>query len=278
MKNDPAGHLVCRCAVSLLLATGTITATAAQPLTCRDIAQGIRALDLSSGKEVPIQAGSQTTFRDAFKECDDRNTFDGKPVPSDHRCRSDKNNVERLLVLSDHTLIATAKAGVDADGSPLSQMPRGSGKHSTNRQTSANIQGKSLDAETLPYVVMPGAEDGPRLTTPTKIGKKDLAIVIYGERCSFAIVGDMGAYNRFGEISMAAHDDLGHPQCLHAEKPCTALQGKDGEGISIPGGVTYVIFPGTNVGGLTAENFRAQVALRGQERIRKLLKDYALKP
>ena len=77
---------------------------------------------------------------------------------------------------------------------------------------------------------------------------------------------------------MAAHDDLGHPQCPHAEKPCTALQGKDGEGISIPGGVTYVIFPGTNVGGLTAENFRAQVALRGQERIRKLLKDYALKP
>ncbi|WP_316882410.1 glycoside hydrolase family 75 protein [Ralstonia flatus] len=247
-------------------------ADAAHGQTCQEIARGVAALDPSAGKEVPIRLGSKVTFRAAFTECDKKNTFDGKPVPSGHKCRGDDNQVDRLLMLPDRTLIVTAKAGVDADGSTLSQKRPGTALP----QTSFHVQGKSLDAETMPYIVMPGAGSGPHLNVQTGVKLGDLAVVIAGEHCSFALVGDMGSYNRFGEISMAAHDDLGHPQCLRAEKPCTALKGKGGDGESIPRGVTYVIFPDTKFGGLTIENYRDQVRAHAQERIRRFLGDYGV--
>lgn len=240
--------------------------------TCQDIARGVRTLDLSLGKEVPIEPNSQVTFRAAFKECDDKNTFNGKPLPSKRKCSNDKNRVERLLVLPDHTLVVTAKASVDADGSLLSRTHAGT----SDPETSFKLKEVSLDAEFMPYVVMPGSLNGPHLNVETNINTGDLAVVIKGDHCSFAIVGDMGPYFRFGEISMAAHEDLGNPQCLHAETPCTVLKGKGGDGVTIPGGVTYVFFPGTKPDGLTAANFRDQVKQRGKERIRKFLTDYAV--
>lgn len=269
MNRNRLSHPALYCAISVvcvLLGTPNV----AQAQTCQEIARGVAALDLSAGKEVPIRPGSKVTFRAAFTECDNTNTFDGKPAPSKHACRGDENRVERLLVLPDQTLVVTAKAGVDADGSTLSRQRYGT----SVPETSFQIKGKSLDAETMPYIVMPGANRGPHLNKQTGIQGGDLAIVINGEHCSFAIVGDMGSYNRFGEISMAAHDDLDHPQCRGTEKPCTALKGRGGDGESIESGVTYVIFPKTIFKGLTAENFREQVKQRGQARVSKLLVDY----
>ena len=269
MNRTRLSHPALYCALSVAF-TLLGTSNVAQAQTCQEIARGVAALGLSAGKEVPIRPGSKVTFRAAFTECDNTNTFDGKPVPPKQACRDDKNRVERLLVLPDQTLIVTAKAGVDADGSTLSQKRLGT----SAPQTSFHVQGKSLDAETMPYIVMPGAKHGPHLNEQTGIQGGDLAIVINGEHCSFAIVGDMGSYNRFGEISMAAHDDLDHPQCRGTEKPCTALKGRGGDGESIESGITYVIFPKTTFKGLTADNFRAQVKQRGQARVRKLLVDY----
>ncbi|MBB1631349.1 glycoside hydrolase family 75 protein [Cupriavidus sp. UME77] len=255
------------------LIVGSALARAEAPaLTCQQIAQGVRSLDLLQGKEVSVEPGGRVTFREAFRECDKRDSFNGQSLPSGRKCSTDKNRVDRLLVLPDKTLIVTAKAGVDADGSPLARSPNR--PRSSQKETSL-LNGRSLDAEATPFIVMPGALEGPHLNARTNVAQGDLAIVIKGDHCSFAIVGDTGPYFRFGEISMAAHEDLGSNQCRENRKPCPGLRGRYGEGISTPSGVTYVIFPNSKPEGLTAQNARQMAALHGQVRVQKFLADNA---
>lgn len=243
--------------------------------TCASLADRFQSVDFSRSREVPVEPGSSTTFHAAYQECDTHDTFAGTPVPSNRQCSRDHNTVDRLVVFPDNTVVVTAKAAVDADGSELSKHHIGTSQPTTSFQLSH----KSIDAEAIPYVVIPdipiqGSKDEISFTRSTGVDNGDLAIVIKGHLCSFAIVGDKGAIYRFGEISLAAQEDLGNPQCLGSEKPCMKLKGKSGEGVGIPGGVTYIIFPHSRPANMTARDARAIAAEQGQVRADKFLSDY----
>jgi hypothetical protein len=240
--------------------------------TCEALATRFQTIDYSRAKEVPVKQGSPTTFRMAYQECDTHNTFAGERIGSTHKCSTDRSHVDRLQVFPDETVVVTAKAAVDADGAALA---RWSGKSVTTQpETSLRLGGKSLDAEMIPYIVVPGSGLGISLRKSTGIGDGDLAVVLKGNHCSFAIVGDNGPFFKFGEISMAAQDDIGNRQCLGAEKPCKKLKGRGGEGIGIESGVTYIIFPHSRPADLSAQNARKVAAAQGQARVEKFFDDY----
>ncbi|RBB36984.1 hypothetical protein DPV79_23580 [Burkholderia reimsis] len=238
--------------------------------TCESLTNSLQHLDFSRAKELPVKPGNSTTFRMAYQECDAHDIFAGRALGSKHKCSSDPNHVERFQVFPDKTVVVVAKAAVDADGSALSQSRKGTSQPGT----SLELGGKSLDAEFVPYIVIPGDHDGISLAQASEVGMGDLAIVLRGSRCSFAIVGDSGPFFKFGEISLAAHEELGNDQCLGTEKPCQKLKGPDGEGIGIERGVTYVIFPHSRPERLTAQDVRAVVATQGQKRLETFLRDY----
>ena len=250
----------------------TIVSPASLAKTCESLAMQFNAIDLSQAADIRVKPGSQTTFRMAYEECDINNTFAGKRIESKYKCSTDPSHVDRLQVFPDGTVLAIAKASVDADGAALAKGP---GKSVTTQpETSLKLQGSSLDSETIPFIVVPGSGSGISVRKVTGIRDGDLVFVLKDSRCSFAIVGDSGPPFKFGEISIAAHEDLGNFQCRVVEKPCKNLKGRAGEGIGIESGVTYLIFPHSRPVGLSAKNARSVSATEGLARLQKFFRSY----
>jgi hypothetical protein len=92
--------------------------------------------------------------------------------------------------------------------------------------------GRPLDAERLPYVVVPEPSD-------TWDHREDdirggsLAAVVHGDRVRYAVVGDVGPRDLIGEASYAAARSLGIPA--------------DPQGGGAASGVTYIVFKGSEV-------------------------------
>lgn len=234
---------------------------------CTALAQKVRDLDYAKASE--LMATPTASFASLYDECDSGDTFLGKPLPDYHgiamRCSSDPNRVERLVQFQDKTVVFEAKAGVDADGSPVSCGPEKSKTDQCETWFTFDPgQSKNyIDAEQVPFVVVPSASSLADKKNPLSnvsfmrasgVKKGDLAVAIYKDNCSFGVVGDAGPYFRLGEISLASQSDLGNPQCRGEEKPCTKLRGPGGSGIGIAKGVTYIIFPGSRPNPLTPEN------------------------
>jgi hypothetical protein len=226
---------------------------------CDDTASRLASIDFAKGVE--LQATTDATFTKLFEECDERNTFakaalptfKGKPL----RCSTDLNRVERVLRFPDKTVMFTAKASVDADGSPVSCGPNRSltDQCRTWLTFDKDSATRYVDAEKVPFIVVPGdfPEKQVSFTKSVGVGRGDLAVVIYKGHCAFGVVGDSGPYFRLGEISIAAHEALGNPQCATTRRPCPKLIG-NGSGRGIEYGVTYLIFPGSRPKPLTAQN------------------------
>ncbi|SAL44264.1 Fungal chitosanase [Caballeronia peredens] len=260
--------------VSVLLASLMVPLVHAEE--CADLAQRVAQLDFS--KAADVRANDRATFTALYKECDTRNTFDGKPLPAFNRrplkCSTDPNRVGSVVQFADKTVAFKAKAAVDADGSPAACGPQ---KSATDQcQTwftyGAGSTRRFIDAEQVPFVVVP--VDAPSgsisFMKSTGIGKGDLAVAIRGNQCAFGVVGDAGPYFRLGEASVAAHAELGNPQCAGPERPCKRLRGGGG-GVGIGSSVTYIIFPHSRPESLTAENI-VQVAKEGaKERLEQFL-------
>ena len=257
-----------------------IFSTAAYGFECPEIAERMSRVDRQQGQVV--RAGTGAAFEQLYRECDAQNTFAGQKLPTfagkPLRCSTDPNRVRYVLQYPDRTVAFEAKASVDADGSAAACGPQRSATDQCQTWLSYD-QGstrKYTDAEKVPFVVVPMSMPSSDIsfTKATGIGKGDLAVVVSGTRCAFGVVGDSGPYFRLGEISVAAHAELGNPQCAGSEKPCTRLIGGGG-GRGIASGVRYLIFPKTRPDPLTAENVVAESAKAARQRLDRFLETYA---
>ncbi|WP_144063542.1 glycoside hydrolase family 75 protein [Caballeronia insecticola] len=260
--------------VSILAAS--LMASLVHAEECADIAQRVAQLDFS--KAADVRANDHATFTDLYKECDTHNTFGGKALPTFKgrplKCSTDPNRVASVVQFADKTVAFKAKAAVDADGSPAACGPQ---KSATDQcQTwftyGAGSTRHFIDAEQVPFVVVPlDAPSGSiSFMKSTGIGKGDLAVVIRGNQCAFGVVGDAGPYFRLGEASVAAHAELGNPQCAGSERPCTRLRGGGG-GVGIGSNVTYIVFPHSRPASLTAENIVQVTTAGAKERLEQFL-------
>jgi Fungal chitosanase of glycosyl hydrolase group 75 len=234
-------------------------AIVAQAEVCDDVASRLGRLDLT--RAIEIQATAHQTFTQLYKECDEKDSFGGAALPTfkgkSQKCSTDLNRVEQALQFSDKTVLVTAKGSVDADGSPAACGPHRSLTDQCETWLTFDPSSAKhfVDAEQVPFVVVPGSFHIKRISfmKATGIGKGDLAVAFYAGRCAFGVVGDSGPYFRLGELSVAAHEELGNPQCATFDKPCTRLKG-NGSGRGIESGVTYVIFPKSRPKPLTADD------------------------
>jgi hypothetical protein len=264
--------------VPVLLASMIVSLVHAEE--CADLARRVARLDFS--KAADVRANDGATFTDLYKECDTRNTFDGKALPTfggrPLKCSTDPNRVGRIVQFSDKTVAFNAKAAVDADGSPAAC---GAQKSATDQCQTWFTYGpgssrRFIDAEQVPFVVVPlDTRDGSiSFMKATGIGKGDLAVVIHDDRCAFGVVGDSGPYFRIGEASIAAHAELGNPQCAGPERPCKRLRGGGG-GVGIGSNVTYIIFPRSRPPSLTVDNIVDVAKTGSREKLERFLADHS---
>ena len=161
---------------------------------------------------------------------------------------------------STSAVVYTAKMSVDADGSPVVGGSGWPNDVQTWLTFDAGSKDHFVNAEEVPFIVLPLPVNNSALSFPkdTGIKKGDLAVVVKADKCSFAVVGDAGPWFRLGEGSLRAHADLGNPQCKVAnEHPCKKLKG--GSGVGIESGVTYLVFPGSRPKPLLSQTVNAVV-------------------
>ncbi|GAA5205859.1 glycoside hydrolase family 75 protein [Streptomyces thinghirensis] len=125
-----------------------------------------------------------------------------------------------------------ADLDVDCDGRPGDHCNSGTDPHFTPATAYTRSDGRPLDAERLPYVVVPGPSDiwDHR---ESDVHGGSVAAVVHGDRVRYAVVGDVGPRDLIGEASYAAAESLGIPADPH--------------GGGVASGVTYIVFKGSEV-------------------------------
>jgi hypothetical protein len=135
-----------------------------------------------------------------------------------------------LFRLLSGQLYVDADMDIDADGSPNYQkLDPQYGQRDTSLRYS---DGSSVDAEKVPYFVLPGnffQQQGIRLG--------DIAAVVYKGRVEFAILADIGPTTKIGEGSIALSRSLGNEPVING----TVQNGIDED-------VVYIVFPGSGNG------------------------------
>ncbi|MFH8240962.1 glycoside hydrolase family 75 protein [Streptomyces sp. NPDC018321] len=125
-----------------------------------------------------------------------------------------------------------ADLDVDCDGRPGDRCNSRTDPHFTPATAYTQSDGRPLDAERLPYVVVPQPSDiWDHRADDVRGGS--VAAVVHGDRVRYAVVGDVGPRELIGEASYAAAESLGIPADPHAG-------GTDS-------GVTYIVFKGSEV-------------------------------
>ena len=135
---------------------------------------------------------------------------------------------------------------IDADGSPRARQIDPTGQTQTSLRYP---DGRSVNAETVPYFVLPG---GQYKHLGIKLG--DIAAVRYNGKVAFAVFADVGPRHKLGEGSIALAQELGIPA-----SPRTG---------GVRSGVEYLVFPGSGNGtpGDPRRNFYAGAQiLRGAQ-------------
>ncbi|WP_234362603.1 glycoside hydrolase family 75 protein [Streptomyces formicae] len=147
-----------------------------------------------------------------------------------------------------------ADMDIDCDGRPTKACNRRTDPlffHATAFQQS---DGRQLDAEHLPYVVVPGASRRWKHAAHGITGGT-VAAVIHRDKVQYAVVGDTGPTDLIGEASYATAKALG----IRADP-------KRG---GVDSGVTYVVFKGPKA--TPIESHRAAVA-RGEALARRFVR------
>lgn len=168
-------------------------------------------------------------------------------------------------------VITISKLAIDGDGIDADGVVEAGGDESGTELDPASGQddtswhffdGRALSSERHPYFVLPGGafrdESGLRLG--------DVAAVIYRDKISAAIAGDIGPKAKIGEGSIRLHEAF----CPPFSDPCSR-RNEDGachriRNSSIPAGVIIVAFPRSALGpSLTWENLDLRVHQRAYE-------------
>jgi hypothetical protein len=201
-------------------------------------------------------------YRAQFDLCDAQNQFEGETFQRWGGCRGDPNRAVLLRRLPGGPIAYVSKLAVDLDGSPFACGP--------NRQRSdqcptslmlEDAQGEAvpLDADRVPYVVIPSRGEFSRLTG-VRVG--DFGVVIKDGVVAPVIVGDTGPPNKLGEGSLALHRALGRELCAERDGGGVCVEVPDNI-TSIEQGVTTILFPGSARGDLTPDNVEAVVRAEG---------------
>jgi hypothetical protein len=114
-----------------------------------------------------------------------------------------------------------------------------------------------FDATKIPYVVLP--KNG--FETEARVAILDLGIAIYKDRICSVIFCDRGPSNKIGELSIRAHEVLGHDPWANSSH--TRIKNS-----SIEEGVLYFIFPGSKITHpvLSQDNVNELIVQRAQAR------------
>ena len=193
--------------------------------------------------------------------------FDQTPA-----ARSDPSKCKVILRFPDGTIFWSSKMAIDADG-PVAGPNRLSGSQldidSGQDDTSFHFpgSGKGLPSEIIPYIVLPGGTF--RKNTGLALG--DIATVVFKDKATAAICGDMGPTKKIGEGSIRLHEAL-HPP---APDPCS-LRNPDGSckrilNASIEQDVLFFVYPGSGFDDdFTLQNLEAKVKERAFALFNKL--------
>ena len=111
---------------------------------------------------------------------------------------------EDILEQDDLSVTFKAKAADDGDGAPSSH-----GDACYQPYTSLRFHGKSINADTVPYVVVPPVIA--RLVKGVVLGCRALIKNTLNGKSCIAVVADIGPEKKLGEISTEAERRLGLP-------------------------------------------------------------------
>lgn len=234
----------------MALACGVVHAAGDAPYRAPSTdARVLRGVDFSKGQAIDPQLTS------LYQACDENTERGG--------CKDDPAHNTAILRFGDGTVFFDAKMAIDADGSTLSKLAVRPNQPETSFRypdpTGTGV-GPSLDAERVPYVVMPLGDF--RRESGVQLG--DLAAVVHDGRVEFAIVGDLGPRTHIGEASMKLHMQFGRHLCTAYDVAgnCSAFTDT-----SIDPPVLYFFFPDTKkliADGLTPENIDERINSVGQ--------------
>jgi hypothetical protein len=178
--------------------------------------------------------------------------------------KNDPSKCKALLKFPDKTIFWSSKMAIDADGPASgpgrlsgSQLDPATGQDDTKLHFKST--GRGLSSEAIPYIVLPGGTF--RRNTGLALG--DVAVVVFKDKITAAICGDLGPTKKIGEGSIRLHEAL-HPP---APDPCS-LRNPDGNckrilNASIEEDVLFFVFPDSGFGDdLTPTNLELRVKER----------------
>jgi hypothetical protein len=141
--------------------------------------------------------------------------------------RTDENAPANIPVCAKNGAVFwQADMDIDCDGQPTDRCNAATDPWFQDATTFQQSDGAQLNAETLPYIVVP--ESGIWDYGSSRITGGTVAAVIYEGRVQYAVVGDTGPTGIIGEASYATAEALGiNP---------------DPMGGGVESGVTYILF------------------------------------
>ncbi|MEU6508300.1 glycoside hydrolase family 75 protein [Streptomyces sp. NPDC046942] len=149
-----------------------------------------------------------------------------------------------------------ADLDIDCDGQATARCNRRTDPVFATTTSFQQSDGRHLNAETLPYIVVPATS---RIWDHRAAGVQggSVAAVVYRDRVEYAVVGDVGPRDLIGEASYATAQGLGIPT--------------DPRGGGVPSGVTYIVFRNSRVDPIEDH---AAAAAAGERMARLFLTDH----
>ncbi|WP_316767164.1 glycoside hydrolase family 75 protein [Streptomyces sasae] len=144
------------------------------------------------------------------------------------RYRTDAGTAATVPVCdTEQAVFWKADLDIDCDGRPTAHCNRAADPAFSAATAYQQSDGRHLDAETLPYIVVP-APSGRWDHRASGVRGGAVGAVIYKGRVQYAVVGDTGPRDIIGEASYATAQGLGiNP---------------DPRAGGVPSGVTYIVF------------------------------------
>ncbi len=181
----------------------------------------------------------------------------------------DPSNCNALLRFPNGTIFFSAKMAIDSDGSPRAPQIDPTGQiHTSLRYQSTGHSGASLNAERIPYLVLPlpASGGGNSLTQEFGIKLGDVGAIIYKGGLCGVVFADFGPHRKIGEASIRAHE------LLPAPSPWTNSAKLRVRNVSVDNDVLYFVFPGTAaiMNDLTPVNAEERIMTRAQELLNSL--------